>query len=74
VLHWGFVIPRGEDMLTAHVGVVTAIGREQEVRVGERVIYSARTDTFKTDDGTIDIVEENSVLGVLQCRARPPMS
>ena len=67
--------PHGEDHLTARVGEVLAAGRGRrvgdaylplEVAVGDRVLYSARCDTFRTGDGAeIDVVEENSVLGIL---------
>ena len=72
-LAWGFVLPAGEDMLTAHAGVIIAAGRGHRVRdqwvqldvgIGDHVLYSARTDTFRVNGDTIDIVDENSVLGV----------
>jgi len=59
-LPWGFVLPAGEDLLTARVGRVLATGRGLRVNdewlpldiyIGDRVIYSARTDTFRTGDG-----------------------
>jgi co-chaperonin GroES (HSP10) len=73
-LAWGLVIPGGEDHGTAHVGVVQAAGRGHRVRdailpleveVGDVILYSSRTDSFDVDGGTVDIVDENSVLGVL---------
>ncbi len=74
-LPWGLVIPGGEDHGTARVGVVQAAGRGARVRdallpleveVGDVVLYSIHTDTFKTaDGGQVDVIDEASVLGVL---------
>jgi len=65
----GLVLPP-PDLGFAHIGVVTAAGRAidaDELRPGTRVIYSSRVDTFVLDDGsTIDIVEQNSVIGTMQ--------
>lgn len=64
----GIVLP-APDTRFAHVGTVFAAGRGKlplEVAPGDRVLYSSRADTFVLDDGkTVDIVEENSVIGVI---------
>jgi co-chaperonin GroES (HSP10) len=65
VLASGIVLP-APDTRFSHCGVVTAVGRGCELRAGERILYSSRADTFVLDDGsTVDIVEENSVIGTL---------
>lgn len=62
----GIVLP-APDLRHAHVGTVTAAGRgAREISPGARILYSSRADTFILDGGeTIDIVEENSVIGIL---------
>jgi len=66
----GIILP-APDMRDAHVGLVSAVGTEHEngcpleVAAGDRVLYSSRVDTFVVDDGTIDVVDENSVIGIL---------
>jgi co-chaperonin GroES (HSP10) len=63
VLASGIVLP-APDTRFSHVGVVTAAGRGCESAAGDRILYSSRADTFVLDDGsTVDIVEENSVIG-----------
>jgi hypothetical protein len=54
-------------MRFAHCGEVYAVGRELPADYGgQRVLYSSRVDSFVLDDGaTVDIVEENSVIGTL---------
>jgi co-chaperonin GroES (HSP10) len=60
------------DLRDALTGTVTsagsahAHGRPLEIGAGDRIIYSSRVDSFVLDDGsTVDIVEENSVIGKL---------
>ena len=61
----GIVLP-APDLRFARVGEVTAVGRGCALHEGDRIIYSSRADTFVLDDGsTVDIVEENSVIGML---------
>lgn len=72
VLDWGFVLPK-EDRGLSHVGdVLTAgpgySGRAKlplEVVAGNRIVYSTRVDTFKRGEVDIDIVEEASVIGIV---------
>ena len=66
VLTSGIILP-APDMRFSHVGTVTAAGRDvREISPGDRIIYSSRADTFILDGGeTIDIVEENSVIGLV---------
>jgi co-chaperonin GroES (HSP10) len=66
LLSSGIILP-APDMLYSRVGVVTAAGRgTREIVPGDRILYSSRADTFVLDDGkTVDIVEENSVIGLL---------
>jgi co-chaperonin GroES (HSP10) len=71
VLDSGIVL-LAADMRDALVGTVTsagsphAHGRPLEVAPGDQVIYSSRVDSFVLENGsTVDIVEENSVIGIL---------
>jgi len=70
VLASGIILPAPDtrDALigrVASVGSAHARGRPLEVSAGDKVIYSSRVDTFVTDDGTVDVVDENSVIGIL---------
>jgi co-chaperonin GroES (HSP10) len=70
----GIVLPL-PDQRHSCVGTVIAAGGPHRVRgrrlplevgVGEDIVYSSRVDSFVLDDGaTVDIVEENSVIGRL---------
>ena len=63
----GIVLP-GHDMGLAFMGRVTHVGPQaHDVCVGERILYSARIDTYRLGNGqrTIDIVPEGSVIGRL---------
>jgi co-chaperonin GroES (HSP10) len=74
VLPWGLVLP-APDLRDSRVGTVVAIGEPHkvgsrklplDVEPGALVWYSSRVDTFKTTEGEVDIVDENSVIGILQ--------
>jgi co-chaperonin GroES (HSP10) len=74
MLPWGLVIP-APDLADSRVGTVVAVGEPHkrgearlplDVEKGALVWYSSRVDTFKTTAGEVDIVDENSVIGVLQ--------
>ena len=73
VLDCGIVVPL-PDMRHSHCGRVIAVGEPHrvgtkrlplDVAVGERILYSSRVDSFATDQGPIDIVEEASIIGRL---------
>jgi co-chaperonin GroES (HSP10) len=62
------------DMRFAYCGEVLAVGEPHRVRgkrlpldvaVGERILYSSRVDSFVTEQGHVDIVEEASIIGHL---------
>jgi co-chaperonin GroES (HSP10) len=72
-LAWGLVLP-APDSRDSYCGEVIAAGDPHrvrnkrlplEVKAGDRIVYSSRVDCFKVGDDDIDIVEENSVIGVL---------
>lgn len=66
VLPSGLVVP-APDLRHAHIGCVTARGRDAHLEIGTRIIYSSRVDVFTLEDGSdIDVVEGNSVIGVMQ--------
>ena len=57
----------------ARIGEVMAVGKGVDTKrgvrpldcvVGERVLYSARVDTYRTQQGEIDLIEEGSVIGI----------
>jgi co-chaperonin GroES (HSP10) len=61
----GIVLP-APDTRFSHVGTVQAAGRGCDIAVGDCILYSSRADTFLLEDGsTVDIVDENSVIGML---------
>lgn len=63
----GIILPP-PDLGFAHIGRVTAVGRPvRDIEEGDELIYSSRVDTFILDDNsTVDIVEENSVIGKMK--------
>jgi co-chaperonin GroES (HSP10) len=73
VLKSGIIVPL-RDTRHAHCGVVLAVGEAHrvngkrlplDVAAGERILYSSRVDSFATDGGHLDIVEEASIIGRL---------
>lgn len=73
VLPSGVVLPFA-DRRFSHEGTVLAVGEPHrvgdarlplDVAVGDRILYSSRVDSFETDEGMLDIVEENSIIGRL---------
>lgn len=70
----GIVIP-APDTRDSYCGEVIAVGSPHrvrnkhlplEIRAGDRIVYSSRVDSFQIGDDDVDIVEENSIVGVLE--------
>lgn len=70
ILQSGIVL-LAPDMRDALVGRVTAAGSPHEhgapleVKPGDKIVYSSRVDSFEIDGGFVDVVEENSVIGIV---------
>jgi len=72
-LAWGLIVPV-EDRGLSHQGEVIAAGDGYlvrgkrlplDVKVGDRVVYSTRVDTFRVRGALVDVVEEASVIKVI---------
>jgi chaperonin GroES len=70
----GIVIP-APDTRDSFCGEILSVGSAHrvrnkrlplEVKAGQRIVYSSRVDSFQVGDDDVDIVDENSIIGVIE--------
>ena len=55
----------GEVLATGTGKVLKASVRPFSVSASERILYSSRVDTYQLGDEAIDVIEEDSIIGVM---------